>query len=350
MTQHARGIVLTTGLLVVVCLLGAGCHDPFSNQWFEDDALFLAAIPDEERVTTRVPVADDAERRGSWGEDAPPPPAPGIASLAVWTWQASWELNTFIATVLYAVEWVTSTPIAWRSEYERIWGPVDADDDPATDLAIWLYMDRLADGVEDRFDYSLEWRGADTARDGGIVPIRGSFVAGASPREGVGDFRVDYALMHELEQAYPPEDPEPDPVTGGELVVDHDYRDGVVELAVGLRGVTTATGGPWDADYAFTVETSGAGWFEYAADGNLEDSDPTILEHWEIRTRWQADGAGRGDARISGGELGGFDYVVTECWDEDLRRTYYGDDTGFTVEWGDPDHCVFPDQELPTHL
>jgi hypothetical protein len=338
MGKRARGIIVPAVVLVVAAILGGGCHDPFSNQWFEDDALFLAAIPDAARVTTRVPQAGDAERRGTWGEDAlPPPKATGFAEFPLWTWEASYELNSFIFMLLYTVEWVTAEPSAWRSQDERLWGPIPTEGDDA----IWFEMIR----AEDRFDYSMEWRDSDTDRDGGIVPFRGSFVAGSVPREGIGDFRYDFGLMNELEPAT-----EPDALTDGVLSVQHDNRDGQVLLSIQLRGLVGQEGGPWDADYAFFLDPGGPGWFEYAAAGNVEQSDPQVLENYEIRTRWQADFAGRGDARISGGELGAAEFLVTECWDADLRRTYYADTTGYNEPWGDLGSCVYADEELPTHL
>ena len=45
---------------VGLVLLHSACFDPYSNQLFEEDALFLAAIPDAERVTTHVPGSTEA--------------------------------------------------------------------------------------------------------------------------------------------------------------------------------------------------------------------------------------------------------------------------------------------------
>jgi len=321
-------------LVVVASALGGACHDPFSNQLFEEDALFLAAIPDAERVTTRVPEAD-APALADW--DVPPPYA-GVAEFPLWTYEASYELNTFIFMLLYTVEYVSTEPIAQRWEDERLWGPIPSG---AGD-EIWLDMTR----AEDRFDYTMSWSEAGVGPDGGLTPFRGSFVAGTVPREGIGSFSFDFELMYELE-------PVEDSLTEGMMFVDHDNSDGQVLLNIDLDGIVgPEVPTPWSARYAFFWEPVGSGWFEYATVGNVEGTDPDIEEEYQARTRWQADGAGRADARVSGGELAalGGEYHVTECWDSNYLRTYYADDTGFTQPWGDPTSCVFDDQELPSHL
>lgn len=335
MGKRARGIIVPAVLLVLAAILGGGCHDPFSNQWFEDDELFLAAIPDAERVTTRVPDnGDAAERKVPWGD--PVPAGAAIAEFPVWTWEVSHDLNVFIFMLLYAVEAVTAEPISYREDDRRLWGPVPAENGDD----IWFDMTR----VEDRFDYEMLWAEPGEGPDGGVVPFSGSFVAGTVPREGQGNFLFRFGVMYELES-------QPDSLVAGDLYVDHDNRDGQVLLAIDLDGIVGPEGEPpWSAQYAFHLAPEGPGWFEYATEGDLEGTDPAVLEQYEVRTRWLADGSGRADARLSGGDLGAFEYLVTECWDANYMRTYYADNTGFTLPWGDPESCVYLDQELPTHL
>lgn len=324
-------ISASAAALVAALALGAGCHDPFSNQWFEEDALFRAAIPDAERVTTRVPAAD--ERDGWW---AVPPPYAGVAEFPVWTYETSHELNTFIFTLLYVVEAISAEPIALRDEDERRWGPYPS----GAGHDIWLEMVR----VDDRFDYELIYSASGDSHDRGAVPFRGSFVAGTVPREGVGSFSYDFGVMYGLE-------PTEESLADGVIYVEHDNSDGQVLLSIDLDGIVDG-GSPWSARYSFFWEPSGSGWFEFATTANLEGSDPEFVEEFEVRTRWQSDHAGRADARVWGGDLAGLPggYHVTECWDTSYLRTYYGDDTGLTQPVGDPATCVYEDEELPSHL
>ena len=62
-----------------------------------------------------------------------------------------------------------------------------------------------------------------------------------------------------------------------------------------------------------------------------------LLENVTIRSRWLATGAGRGDARITGGDLGTQQAIASECWNTLFRRSsYYTDNVNFHPTEGDP--------------
>ncbi len=334
-TRDAIGLTLALALL-------AGCHDPYSNALFEEDALFLAAIPDADRVTTRVPVASGARAVAAERED--PCEGDDWASFPIWTWQTSTDLNEMIFTLLYIVEFVAATPIAERLDGERVWGPVAT----GTGGAVELRMVRSGDddGV-DRFDYAMTWfeEGADPST--GTVPFLGSFEAGSVPREGVGSFSFDFGLYHQVE-------PDPDGLDGGQIVVEHDNSGGQVMLWIDVVGVTgTGIDEPASARYAFFLDPLGdGGWFEYVWEGDLEGSATPAEERYETRVRWTADGAGRGDARLSGGDLEPWDIElrVSECWDPCWQVGYYAEVGEEAHEIGDAATCVFDEASLPSHL
>ncbi len=326
-----RACVACVACVVVGAATTSGCFDPYSNTLFEEDALFLAAIPDAERVTTRAPST--RSDRQDW------------ATFPIWTLQTSTDLNTMIFTLLYVVEYVASQPIAERLDDERIWGPLATGDG----LAVELRMTRVeGDGGVDRFDYAMSWfdEGGDPAT--GVVPFRGSFEAGTVPREGVGEFVFDFGLYHQVAPA------EGD-LTAGELVVEHDNSEGRVLLWIDVVAVEGAgLEEPESARYAYFYDPAdGSGWFEYVWVGDAEGSATEAEERWEARVRWTGDGAGRADARLSGGDLEPWDLTieVTECWDSGFQQVYLaGDEEGPIEPVGDPGACVYDDQELPSHL
>ena len=180
----SRSEVLFAALLLALIGLCGGCHDPYSNQLFEDDELFIAAIPDEERVTARVPETSS----GGWsfasatdGDDVGQ-----IALYPLWTIQTAGATNEFIFMLLYLVEAITDQPIDEREDALRVGGPYP------TDAGHEVTFEMTRDG--ERFDYALLW---DTATAEDLAPFTGSFVAGEIPREGIGAFMFDFELYAE---------------------------------------------------------------------------------------------------------------------------------------------------------
>jgi hypothetical protein len=324
------------GMTAAALALLGGCHDPYSNALFEEDALFLAAIPDAARVTTRGPGADQGRDDPCDGEN--------WALFPIWTWQTSADLNEMIFSLLYAVEYVAAQPIAERLDRERVWGPVATGDGSAVELRMTRTTDD--EGV-DRFDYAMTWfdDGADPST--GTVPFLGTFEAGTVPREGVGTFSFDFGLYHQVA-------PAEGSLDGGQILVEHDNSDGQVLLWIDVVAVTGAgIDEPASARYAFFLDpVDGGGWFEYVWEGDLEGSATSAEERYETRVRWLADGSGRADALLSGGDLEPWDIelLVTECWDACLQLGYYAEIGEEENSIGDPASCVFDDSSLPSHL
>ena len=61
------------------------------------------------------------------------------------------------------------------------------------------------------------------------------------------------------------------------------------------------------------------------------------LENLVLRSRWEPTGAGRSDARISGGDLGAADAQASQCWDTLFREVYYTDNVELPSDRRRPD-------------
>ena len=59
-----------------------------------------------------------------------------------------------------------------------------------------------------------------------------------------------------------------------------------------------------------------------------------------MRSRWLAEGSGRADSYVTGGEFGPITYAATECWSDAFAVTYYTNNYDF-VENGDIGECPF---------
>ena len=76
-----------------------------------------------------------------------------------------------------------------------------------------------------------------------------------------------------------------------------------------------------------------------------------LSENVTMRSRWLADGAGRGDARIAGGDLGTAQAIASECWGTLFRRVVLHRQrrTSLPTE-GDVAQCAFGTADLPPLL
>jgi hypothetical protein len=75
----------------------------------------------------------------------------------------------------------------------------------------------------------------------------------------------------------------------------------------------------------------------------VDDSKMTELEDIAIDSRWRAEGAGRADIVIAGGDLPAAPGLVSavECWGSDFTRSYYSDSINFEPSEGQPSACVY---------
>jgi len=71
------------------------------------------------------------------------------------------------------------------------------------------------------------------------------------------------------------------------------------------------------------------------------------LESLTLRSRWLATGAGRADARASGGDLGALQITSSECWNTTFQRVYYTDPLGLAAPEGVESDCAFATADLP---
>jgi len=65
-----------------------------------------------------------------------------------------------------------------------------------------------------------------------------------------------------------------------------------------------------------------------------------------MRSRWQADGQGRSDARITTVNHG--EVTATECWSSTFARVYWADSVGLEPNEGDAGACAYTETEYPS--
>ncbi len=266
-----------------------GCLDPISNRLFFEDQEFLDALPSAE--DDRVRYAESASQADTIPEpgDEVEPPA-GAPLLLVLTVESVNDVNAMVDALLGIVDAVREVPPTSREEDARTWGPFPADNAPGYDVR--MVSTRQGFG---EFRWSF-----DTAPHGTsdwTTFFSGVHVAGATVRDGIGSFVFDGFRLDELHGS---------DETPFHLEVDYNHLEGsAVSFAVWLDA--SQVDGPALATWAYTIDPDDAGTFafdtsdiEFSSGGGASGKP----EDWHVTAHWIPDVGGRGDATVSGGDLG----------------------------------------------
>jgi hypothetical protein len=97
----------------------------------------------------------------------------------------------------------------------------------------------------------------------------------------------------------------------------------------------------WSA--SSTTNEDGTGILFVDAHDDVSDEKNTAKEDVQIRSRWNAQGAGRADISLSGGDVPQTYGTIsaTECWDSTFARVYYGDSVEYAPTEGDAAACAY---------
>jgi hypothetical protein len=85
------------------------------------------------------------------------------------------------------------------------------------------------------------------------------------------------------------------------------------------------------------------------AHADVDDSKATAMEDIQIASQWNAEGEGRADITLSGGDVPADPGVVTavECWDSDFFRVHYSDSIAWAPAEGEASSCAFAESLAP---
>ncbi|MFZ5478676.1 MAG: hypothetical protein ACOZNI_18030 [Myxococcota bacterium] len=310
-----RTLFLSAPLALVACT-GAG-----PGSVYGDDLL-----PTEEQIRINLPT-EGAAKDTHGGTD--------FAEYYVVTRNVTEHVNGLVAFVLGTVAYVTTLEPSWSDTEENtaIWGPYkDSGLDPV-ETGVWVR-------AED--DGTYTWAVFQVPNGGTVeedaIPVVAGVVDEGSTREAAsGVFAVDFDTASAL-----------DPAVGlvGAFYVEYDYDADGVRGVAGFEQYGAEAGEHFDAVYAYDEDYAGAGEMDLAW---LDDVDGAGSDEIaSLRSRWTADGAGRGDARVLGGDLGSVEVTASQCWGTDFQTSYYADSHDISPAEGDVSACAFADAEYPT--
>jgi hypothetical protein len=273
------------------------------------------AIPTAEQVRIKLPNSSK-----TLGE---------LASYYVVTRDVTRTLNGGTAWVLILIHSIVQYPVTSINGNVYTWGPWSDALDPAE------YKLDVTANLDGTYDYQLSGRNKTVTGSQFEVIIDGH----ADPTPGEGQGNGDFSLDFDAGRRVNPVDAGD---AKGQITVTYDLAARHLDMHA---MAPDANGNPAAFDYAYNEALDGSGDMVFDADA---DAGGTALpENIVIRSRWQADGAGRGDARLSGGDLGTTQAIASECWNTLFRRVFYTDNVNFEPTEGDVSSCAYGTADLP---
>jgi hypothetical protein len=252
-----------------------------------------------------------------------------LANYYVVTRDVTRTLNGGTAWVLILIHSIVQYPVTSINGDVYTWGPWSDALDPAE---YKLDVTANADGT---YDYQLSGRNKTVAGSQFEVVIDGHADPRPGELQGNGDFSLDFDAGRRV-----------NPVDSGDakgsIVVQYDLAARHLDMHA---MAPDANGNPAAFDYAYNESLDGGG--DMAFNVNADAGGTALPENIVIRSRWQSDGAGRGDARIAGGDLGAAQAIASECWSNLFRRVYYTDNVSWQPTEGDVAQCAYGTADLP---
>jgi hypothetical protein len=240
-------------------------------------------------------------------------------------------INELLGDVLGTIEEVTSFPASWeRNERMALWGPWT---DGGIDGRLWVRQDRRGN-----YDWAFEFRFEGEGEEAWQAPIAGQIGAGSDDTRSSGGFLIDVPVFDRFGDNVG--------ATGAvalEYTIDAETATGSIALDDFAEESGDTVG---DGLMAYTTTAAEGGSIDFVAVADLADPPNGTEETMAVRSRWIADGSGRSDVVITGGEVGVLRFYETDCWDASLSTVFY-ENSYDLVRSGDAAQCAFADAEYP---
>lgn len=289
---------------------------------------FREGLPRAKDVSMKVPssssalTAEGTRRDGLEGQ---------TAELYKLTRGVTLTVNGGTAAVLNLVEKIVSYPATTVTQDSAVWGPHTEPLSPNT----WkLTVTRTAADV---YDYVLEGKAKQDPDTAFKVVLSGTHHH-LGTNVGTGTFAIDFNEAFTL--------PEND---GNEGLVTVAYTRPTLQATMHIDAdfvqVRKGQNEPKvDAQYRYVATPGQGGSFEFQLQKDFVAG--AAIEDGKVKSRWLESGAGRSDARISGGDLNA-PVTLTECWDAGFLSRFLDASYAPSTNYGQVSLCAFATAEYP---
>jgi hypothetical protein len=289
----------------------------------EPPAAIQRAIPTADQVKINLPTSSER----------------AIGQLAEWyvsTRQITSTFNGGSAWVLILIHTIVAFPVTSVDGDTYTWGPFGDALDPAE------YKLDVKDVGDGTYEWALSGRPRTQANSAFEVIIDGVSDPRAGEAQGNGKFLIDFDAGRRVNPI------DSDPEARGQIEVTYDLAARHLDLDIAS---TDDNGAPVFANYEYNEGADRSGDMLFELDGDM-GGGPGV-EHAVVRSRWQADGAGRADVGLSGGDTENpAGVLASECWNTTFARVFFavvaGDASGaFGASEGSESNCAYADADRP---
>lgn len=242
-------------------------------------------------------------------------------------------VNGGTALILDTVARITTYPATTVSNDSATWGPYTDALSPNT----WkLTVTRTADA--DTYDYRLEGKGKSEADSAYRIVLSGTHHH-AGDNVGNGTFLIDWDEAKQLPE-------HADLVGTANVTYSRPTLSADIDIEVAFNQIYSADKNQRvDAHYVYHSTNAAGGNFQFDVYQNFVGGSG--IEHAKMRSRWQQDGAGRTDARMTDGDVTG-ELNANECWDSSFLSRYLNYSWDTSQNYGTETVCAFTVAEYST--
>lgn len=311
-----------THYLAAVGLLGCiacGSDDGDSNADFEN------VVPESEALTVSAPNSRNQALS-----------VVGVtSSYYLTTAIATRQVNGTIAGVLALVHAIAEQPPTTIEGNTAVWGPGSGD---ALDRNVYRLTATFEAGV---YTYTFDYRAKADANGAFTTLLEGHSDPGRN--QGKGDVTIDATAWARIIGR---------DCSRGDVTAAYDTTVEPQTLTVTFDDFRDCDDvAEYSATYYYDRSSDGSGNFQFVTNGDIQAGArmPAVNELLSFRSRWNADGAGRSDARISGGDLsleGVAEVTASECWDTSFDLTF----AITTPQVADLDHSAGAESACPSNM
>jgi hypothetical protein len=318
------------GVGVLSMTFFAACSSPAKSDGADN---IRDALPGQTDLAISIPSSASSTGSTTNAVDAPvlhpanvPAGTPAHAQYYEMTRDITDVIDAATADVLVLVWAIVHNAPSSIEAGKATWGPGADALSPVT----WMFVATEVSSGE--YDYILEGRPHASTSDADFrVVLKGHGFDKTRAEHGTGDFSVDFDAARAL-------DPDRNK-DSGTLQLNYDLRVSGDEAA-SLHAVLIPPPPSASADVLVTHAVSGGGTVTLETKADLSTNKDGNLETVQLKSRYDATGAGRGEATLSGGDLTS-SVTATECWDATFARVYYTDSANAQPTSGSASACVF---------
>lgn len=313
------------GLLVALAALGTACGVDQAQD-------FRDGFPKADEVTMAVPggggkqpLAGPSTRRDGLEGD--------LSAFYAFTRGVTVFVNGGAGVVLALASEITEYPPTTLTPDQAVWGPHTDALSPNT----WRFT--VTRHAPNSYSYVLEGK-AKTAPDSDFRAVLSGAHVKTGHKLGTGTFLLDF----DAAQALPEHG---DDVGRVEYQYARPAAGATIEIDAAFDDVRDAdTGQRVDASYRYREFPGNGGSLEFQLNKDVVTQGPA-LEVVQVKSRWQQSGAGRSDARISGGDAP-VSATLSECWDSGFLSRYAAASWDPSLGYGNVTACAFTSAEFAT--